>query len=78
MLPAEAREAYDATMEQVIENLPRLVAIESLIKDVPIELRHLLSWESQARLASLPTDEIEELRATRCRANKALAHAPER
>lgn len=62
MLPAEARDTYEATMEQVTENLPRLVAIESLIKDVPVELRHLLAWESQARLASLPADEIEELR----------------
>jgi hypothetical protein len=62
MLPAEARGTYEARMEQVTENLPRLVAIESLIKDIPVELRHLLSWESQARLASLPADEIEELR----------------
>jgi hypothetical protein len=63
MLPAEARDAYEAVMKQVTENLPRLVAIESLIKYVPVELRHLLSWESQARLASLPADEIEQLRS---------------
>jgi hypothetical protein len=63
MLPPEARDTFESVMEQVTKSLPRLVAIESLIKDVPAELRHLLSWESQARLATLPADEIEELRS---------------
>jgi len=61
-LPAEARATYEGLLEQVTENLPMLLAIESLIKELPVELRHVLSWESQARLASLPADELEELR----------------
>jgi hypothetical protein len=62
LLPAEARDTYESVMEQVTHNLPRLLAIESLIKDIPVERRHLLSWESQARLTALPANEIEEIR----------------
>jgi hypothetical protein len=49
-------------MEQVTQNLPGLLALESLIKDVPVERRHLLSWESLPRLPLSSTDELEELR----------------
>jgi len=62
IFPAEARATYESLMEQVAENLPKLMAIESLIEELPVEMRHLLSWESQARLALLPADEVEELR----------------
>ena len=62
IFPAEAKATYESLMEQVTENLPKLMAIESLIEELSVEMRHLLSWESQARLASLPADEVEELR----------------
>lgn len=63
VLPAEARVTYEELMEQVAAILPKLSAVESLIRDLPIELRHLLSWESQALLPSLPEEEVAELRA---------------
>jgi hypothetical protein len=62
LLPPGARSTYESLTDQVTQNLPRLRAIESLIREMPVERRHLLSWESQARLTLLPADELEELR----------------
>ena len=62
IFPAGAKATYESLMEQVTKNLPKLMAIESLIEELSVEMRHLLSWESQRRLASLPADEVEELR----------------
>jgi hypothetical protein len=63
ILPPDARATFEELMEQIAGNLPKLSAIESLIRGLPMELRHLLSWESQPYLASLPAEEAAELRA---------------
>ena len=62
VMGTQAADTYWSLMEQVTQNLPGLLALESLIKDVPVERRHLLSWESLARLPLSSTDELEELR----------------
>ena len=62
LLPAEARSTYESLTHQITQDLPRLLAIESLIRDMPIDRRNLLSWESQARLALLPAEELDGLR----------------
>jgi hypothetical protein len=59
---SEAQERLENSVSAMVEQLPRLQALESLILDVPVELRHHLSWDSQLHRADAPAAELDELR----------------